>query len=426
MGYYSAVFKFKFYIKYYYKCCAKTLILLKFNFLVFKNLTLLLFICISFYSNAQRSQYPAVMRNSYWGIQVGVIHYNFTVAQMEIGNTAQSISVPKVAANIAMFGHYFTPNFSVQMRYMRPVEWVKYKNVNGTIGNYSVVMNTGLVTGKYNIVLNKKINIVPETGFALVSRGGFKVNGNTIIKDAIIGTVVVGTALNYKLNNKIDLLATGLYVPKNNKNKQPAITAATLGFNYNMRPFSTAKVANHDAAGFTFPKHIIQIGSANNVVGYGINNFVSEGAIPIFWGGDVDIKNGFVLQYERNVFHAKKIFALSIGTHIGHYTSRKNNDGFSAISIFPVFNYHFLRSKTTDLYFTHTVAGPSLLSKIKLDNEITGRTFTFYDAMGMGGYFGVKKQLNMELRISHYRNGIIFEKNPGLKIPLSFNLGYCF
>jgi len=46
--------------------------------------------------------------------------------------------------------------------------------------------------------------------------------------------------------------------------------------------------------------------------------------------------------------------------------------------------------------------------------------------MVLGGFFGKDRRYNAELRISHYSNGNIFPANDGVKIPLTFNIGYIF
>ena len=43
-----------------------------------------------------------------------------------------------------------------------------------------------------------------------------------------------------------------------------------------------------------------------NVFTYGLNDLFSR-KIPIFWGGNVETKYGFTLDYQRNVFHTKKV-----------------------------------------------------------------------------------------------------------------------
>ena len=72
------------------------------------------------------------------------------------------------------------------------------------------------------------------------------------------------------------------------------------------------------------------------------------------------------------------------------------------------------------------MAGPSYISKIVLDGVDTGKHFTFQDAMGLGIFFGERRNLNAELKIGHYSNGNIFPLNGAVKIPLSLNVGYAF
>ena len=79
-----------------------------------------------------------------------------------------------------------------------------------------------------------------------------------------------------------------------------------------------------------------------------------------------------------------------------------------------------------DLYIFYSVAGPSFLSKTVIDGTLTGRHFTFQDFMGMGIFAGKQRNVNAEVNINHYSNGNIFTENAGLKIPLTFTLGYAF
>src|SRR5690349_5587880 len=87
----------------------------------------------SFSLNAQdrRYQYPAVLSNSFVGVSIGYINYPFTNAQLEPGFAAASVKVPHTAVRIILFGHEFNQYLSAQITYMRPVDWVEYKNING-------------------------------------------------------------------------------------------------------------------------------------------------------------------------------------------------------------------------------------------------------------------------------------------------------
>ena len=70
------------------------------------------------------------------------------------------------------------------------------------------------------------------------------------------------------------------------------------------------------------------------------------------------------------------------------------------------------------------MAGPTFISKTKVDNVPLGRKFTFHDFMGIGVFAGKEKRVLGGIRIAHYSNGNLFPQNDGVKIPLTFNLGY--
>ena len=85
-----------------------------------------------------------------------------------------------------------------------------------------------------------------------------------------------------------------------------------------------------------------------------------------------------------------------------------------------------IRSKGADIYLFYQVAGPTFLSKRYIDFMDTGRKFTFRDFMGGGAFLGKEKKLNAEINIGHFSNGNIYPENPGVKIPLSLNVGYAW
>ena len=140
----------------------------------------------------------------------------------------------------------------------------------------------------------------------------------------------------------------------------------------------------------------------------------------------VEIEKGLTLRYQRNVYHTRKVFALNIGTSISYWKSSKNKDEFYSLAVSPIFQFNVLRTKPVDFYLFYSVAGPSYLSKVDIDGSKTGRHFTFQDFMGMGFFAGKKKNINAEVNINHYSNGNIFTENAGIKIPLTFTLGYTF
>lgn len=193
-----------------------------------------------------------------------------------------------------------------------------------------------------------------------------------------------------------------------------------------MRELPKEKIERVKAAGYYFPKQIVYAGYSSNIIGYDVNNFVSKGAIPIFWGGEARMERGLLLNYQRNIFHSRKVFALDWGAGIGFWKSEKNNQTFFTLSAYPVFRFNFLRSQNADFYFEYSVAGPTYISKVLIDGKQTGEHFTFQDMMGVGVFAGKKKNVNAGIRIAHYSNGNLFPQNDGLMIPLTVSLGYAF
>ena len=79
----------------------------------------------------KRYQYPKILSNSFMGVSIGYINYPFSNAQLEPKFNATSVKVPHTAVRIILFGHEFNRYLSAQITYMRPVDWVEYKNING-------------------------------------------------------------------------------------------------------------------------------------------------------------------------------------------------------------------------------------------------------------------------------------------------------
>ena len=230
-------------------------------------------------------------------------------------------------------------------------------------------------------------------------------------------------ALQYHLNRKWDLQLSTTWSPAHTKEKQPHTIFYSTGFNYHLRELSKEKVESNIKSGNYFAKQLLQLSYTTNGLSYGVNNFISK-KLHIFWGGAAELKQGVSVNYQRNIFHARKVFSLDWAAGMGYWKSNKKEDEFFTMSLYPVLRFTAFRSRKTDFFFEYTVAGPTFISKTLIDNEKTGKKFTFYDAMGMGIFTGKKKNLNAGLRIAHFSNGNIFPQNDGVKVPLTFSLGY--
>lgn len=372
-----------------------------------------------------RTQYPLFLKNAYAGVNIGYINYPFSQLQLEPGFQAAEVRVPHAAVRVILYGRRFSKYLSAQINYMRPVGWVEYNNVNGDGKIHKVGMNVAGLTIRPQLPVSKRFSIYAEGGLGIITRGGFIIDGTVVVKDANYGSLLLGGGLEYHLEDRWTLLLGTAWSPANDRSKQPSTVFYSAGLNYNMRGLSKEKVDGNAASGYIFPKNLLQLGYSTNWLGYGVNNFVSK-KIPIFWGGNAQLRRGLTAHYQRNIFHTRKVFAFDFGASISWWSSNGNRDEFFTAAVFPQFRFTALRTRPADVYFNYSLAGPAYISKTIIDGKNTGRHFTFQDFMGMGSFIGKKRTMNAELRIAHYSNGNIFPFNEGVKVPLTFNLGWAF
>lgn len=394
----------------------------------FKTGIVVIFLLAGFQVSAQgfRGQYSPAMKNTFFGVNIGSINYPFSTRQLQPGNTVGSVKVPHTAVRLVLAGHEFNKNLSAQITYMRPVKWVEYRNVNNTNQTLTVWMNVAGLTVAGKLPLSKKLTLYTEAGLGLIMRRGFNMNNQPVVKSASYATGLFGANLQYKFNHKWDFQIGTTYSPANDAELQPATTFHSAGFHYTLRELTQERVDLVKKAGYHFPKQIFSVAYASNAIGYGVNNFVSKGVIPIFWGGEVRARHGLLLNYQHNLFHSRKVFSLDWGLQAGFWKTDRDGTNFFTLSAYPMMRFHTIRSKKTDFYLEYSVAGPSFISKVKMDGLDTGEKFTFYDQMGMGIFTGKDKNLNLGLRIAHFSNGNLFPNNDGVMVPLTFSLGYSF
>ncbi len=389
------------------------------------------------YAQDERSQIPPLLQKSYFEVNLGYINYPFSENQLETGYELVGVTVPPVAVRIVLWGYDFNDYLAAQITYMRPVAWVRYayRETGDTEEHLrSVWTNVGGFTLKGKLPLGDKFSLYGEGGLGIITRAGFEdENGNPVVKDANYATFLFGAGLKYHINKKWALQLISNYSPASEKRNQPPTSFIGTGFSYNFIPYTEKQIQRTASEGMIHPKQWFQIGYTSNVLGYGVNDFVSNKYFPIFWGGYAHVKQGLSLNYQRNVFHSAKFFALDWGVNASvwqttgkHGNSTFDKEQFFTFSIFPVFRLNFLQTELFDAYFYYTVAAPTFISRKIIDGYDTGEKFTFMDNMGAGIFFGEDRRYNAELKIGHYSNGNIFPSNDAVKVPLSLNLGYAF
>ena len=372
-----------------------------------------------------RTQYPKVLQNSYITINAGAIDQPFSQAQLLPGFRAASIDVPRVDVRVVLFGRELNRFLSAQASYMRPLNYVRYTGVRaGDADAHHVRVNFGAVTLKARAPLRGRLSAYGEGGLGFTSRTGFSLGNVPVVSDAHYASALVGGGLEYRLDAAWDLTAGVTLSPGRSAVSQPRTVFSSGGVRYTMRPLPADRLAANRDAGFIFPRQVVQVEYSSGT-GYAVNDFVSR-KVPIFWGGHAKVDFGIAPHYERNVFHTRKVFALDAGASAGFYRTRQNGDRFYTLSVYPLFRFTFLRTRLADMYFAYSLAGPTYISKIVLDGLDTGRHFTFQDFMGIGWFAGRSRRLNAGVKINHYSNGNIFTQNAGVKIPLTFSIGYAF
>ena len=382
-------------------------------------------------TSAQKPQVKTsrVLSNFYVGLEIGGINYAFSDAQLQPGFHAQPVEVPHLAARVVLFGHEFGKYLSVQLTDMRPIEWVKYDNLsapNQTFGNFTVWMNVGGLTAKGRLPLGARWSLIGEGGVGLVTRRGFAINQTPVVNNASYATFLYGAGLDYRLNAHWDFLTEVTVAPGNASDNQPATYFFAGGFNYTLRRVTAETAGENTSNTPIWPKNVIEVGYITNALGYGVNNFLTKGKVPVFWPGAINVANGFAVNFTRNLFHSRRWFALDWGTQVSGWRSMKDGERFATVAVFPAVRIPLIRTNPFEFYFTASDAGPALITRTTIDGQATGRTFTFQDYMGLGTYWGRKRRVTAEIKIEHYSNGNLFPENPGLTIPLGFYLGTSF
>lgn len=376
-------------------------------------------------SKDDRTQYPAFLTDSFFTFGVGSIGYLFGDRQLEPGFEAQSIGKPRLAVRVDLFGHRFSKYLTAQATYARPARFVVYRNINGTKETRQVSNAYAGITFALNFPLGDRVSAYGEGGGGVTSRSGFDLNGKTALPAAHYTSGLLGAGFVIRATPSIDAVLSATYLPGRRSFEQPSTRMYTGGIRYHMRAVPDAKVEENRYGGYAFPANLARVGLTTNALTYGVNTFFSR-KVPIFWGGNVETRQGATVDYQRNVFHTKKIFAFDLGVSASYWVSDRKNDVFRTVSGYPLFRFFMARTQPADVYFNYSLAGPTFISRPVIDGLQTGTRFTFQDFMGFGALVGQTRRLNVELGIKHYSNGNLFTTNASVKIPLTFSIGYAF
>ena len=207
-------------------------------------------------------QFPTGLANSFVTVNVGSIGYAFSEQQLAPGHSVGSIDVPHTAASVVLFGHHFSKHVSVQGSYMRPIKYVRYQNLDGTDASQTVWMHYGTVTAQVRVPVARRLSVFGEGGLAITSRRGFELGDRPAVTNAQFASALFGGGIEYRLNTTLDLVVGTSVIPARSQDNNPATIFTSAGIRFNMRPVPPERVAEIVAAGYIFPRTIVQVGYA--------------------------------------------------------------------------------------------------------------------------------------------------------------------
>jgi hypothetical protein len=365
---------------------------------------------------------PAWLADSYFSVNIGGLSQSFTSRQLEPGLKVQSIDEPHIAARVVLFGHWFTPWLGAQLSYMRPVQFVKYRNVNGDAASHSVWTGFGGATLNARAPLAGRTSIYGEAGLGIASRHGFDVDAAPAVPDASHAALLIGGGLEYRVSRSWDLTSGATIIRGNAADRESRALMIDGGFRYTMRQPQSARQRSRVSVDFR-PDTTIQI-EYTTAFGYSINTFLST-RVPVFWKGEVRVDRGVAVHVTRTVFRTRSLFSIDGGASVSIWRTR-GGDSFATISVYPLFRFTPIRTRRVNAYVFYSLAGPTFVSSRSLDGLDLGNRFTFQDFLGGGVRLGSGKHIALGVKINHYSNGNIFPENAGVVVPLTFTLGWTF
>lgn len=145
---------------------------------------------------------------------------------------------------------------------------------------------------------------------------------------------------------------------------------------------------------------------------------------PIFWSTSLKVDQGWILGYERNIYHTQKYLSVNLGGNLSRW--EKNKESLSSISTFLALRFWPIHFSFTRPYLLWSIAGPTYMSKHSLGGKDLGENFIFQDHIGGGIMLGENHAVDLSVRIYHYSNGDLFVDNPGFEAPVIVSLGFAF
>jgi opacity protein-like surface antigen len=384
--------------------------------------------CPPAFAQDAHAQVPAVLHKVYLQVGVGALTCDYGASQFRAapGYAFESADSKPAAARLVL-GYEFNRYLAAQASLMRPFSWTRYeyRGPDGRLHSASVWLSYLALTLRPQLALTDRLLLYGEAGASLVARHGFAAaDGAPLVDDASYAAALAGGGVEYRIDDRWAVTAGAVYFPENASAAQPAASLVSAGLSCKLAPDGAGKGTRPAGSDHVHPDQWVQVGYSSNAAGYGVNDALADAYL--FWPGDVGVRQGLTLQYQRNVYRSAGVFAFDWGVSASRWRSDGKGQDFFTLAIFPVFRFNLLHAKALDAYFAYSVAGPAYISRTVIDGVDTGKRFTFQDTVGVGMFFGERRRWNAEMRVGHYSNGNIFPENPGVTVPPSLNLGYAF
>ncbi len=357
----------------------------------------------------------------HWWVDItaGYSEFAFTNANLQSGFHARRVTTGSTSFR-GELGFNFNRYCAIALSLMRGAYWVQYHGILEDNDWHSVWNNLFGLTLRSTVPLSESVGLYGEGGLGYISRHGFDINGVTAIKDATVLTPMLGAGFIFNVWKDLFIDLDTVYALPNAAKNQPQTWYGGLGIFYLLgsSPVPASEMT------YWFPRNFIQLDYMNRDLFYA--NVAGSIYLPIFFKGDISVKQGLSFIYEKTFFHTSKNFSLEMGASGGYWASNHLSQNFTTLTLFPEIKLWLVRCPRFDLYITYSLAGLTFISRNWIDNQKTGTNFTFQDFMGIGAFLGRSKQFNLNIQIMHFSNGNLFPQNPGIDVPLMFGLGYAF
>lgn len=103
--------------------------------------------------------------------------------------------------------------------------------------------------------------------------------------------------------------------------------------------------------------------------------------------------------------------------------NRSANRELNIYSIAPVARFYYKQNEYITPFIDMSI-GLSYLTQTYMHTRNLGMHFSFQDQLSFGAIFGTEQRISVSLSGLHYSNGSLCNRNSGMTIPFSINVGF--